>query len=337
MRARAVIFGCEGPELAVDERRFFRHAAPWGFILFARNIVDPDQLRRLTDALRACVGRNAPVLIDQEGGRVARLRAPGWRDWAPARAECARLPDLGLRVRAMELRYRLIAAELRALGIDVNCAPVLDVLRAETHEVLADRCYSSDPAEVAAIGRGVAEGLLAGGVLPVIKHIPGQGLARLDSHLTLPAVETDARTLAAVDFAPFRALADLPMAMTAHVVYSALDPARPATLSAEVVGRIRSDIGFDGLLMTDDLSMRALEGPFATRTAQAIAAGCDVILHCNGCPGEMAQIAEAAPWLAGAAAARAERALAARGRAQDWDAAALAAELAQVRGRAAHA
>lgn len=312
MAARAVILGCSGPTIGPEERRFFTSADPWGFILFGRNVESPEQVARLTADLRAAVGRDAPILIDQEGGRVARLRAPAWREWLPAFDECARLPGIGLRVRAMHLRYRLIAAELRALGIDVNCAPVLDLARSETHGVLRNRCYGDDPVEVAAIGRAVAEGLLAGGVLPVMKHMPGQGRAGLDSHLALPVVSATRAELEA-DFAPFRALADLPMAMTGHVVYAALDPEAPATLSAPMVRLMRGEIGFDGLLMTDDVSMRALSGDFGDRVARAIGAGCDVILHCNGKPEEMAPVVAAAPRLAGRSLARAEAALALRG------------------------
>jgi beta-N-acetylhexosaminidase len=333
MGARAVIFGCAGPTLAPAERAFFAASEPWGFILFARNVESPAQLRRLTAELRESVGRAAPVLVDQEGGRVARLRAPLWRDWAPALDECERLPDLARRTRAMHLRYRLIAGELRAAGIDADCAPVLDVVRPATHAVLRNRCYGGDPREVAAVGRAVAEGLLAAGVLPVMKHMPGQGRADLDSHLSLPVVDAD-RAALAEDFAPFRALADLPMAMTAHVVYAAVDPDAPATQSARVVQVLRDEIGFGGLLMTDDLSMKALRGGFAERAARAIAAGCDVVLHCNGDPAEMAAVAEAAPALAGRALARADAALALRA-AQPADAAGeLAREFAALTGGA---
>jgi beta-N-acetylhexosaminidase len=325
---RAVIFGCAGPALAPAERRFFAAAEPWGFILFARNVESPAQVHRLTDALRASVGRDAPVLVDQEGGRVARLRAP-WREWPPALDECARLP-INRRARAMHLRYRLIAAELKAVGIDVNCAPVLDLVRPETHAVLRNRCYGADPAEVAAIGRAVADGLLAGGLLPVMKHAPGQGRAPLDSHLELPEVAAALPELAA-DFAPFRALADLPMAMTAHVVYSALDPQAPATQSQRLIRLIRDDIGFRGLLLTDDLSMQALRDGLGERARRALAAGCDIALHCNGDAGEMAAVAEAAPRLTAASLARAEAALARRGSASG-DPAALEAELAALRG-----
>jgi beta-N-acetylhexosaminidase len=312
MAACAAIFGCAGPVLGAGERAFFAEAEPWGFILFARNVEAPEQLRRLTASLRDAVGRDAPVLIDQEGGRVARLRGPAWREWPPALEECRRLPTREARARAMRRRYQAIADELRGVGIDVNCAPVLDLARSETHAVIRDRCYGDDPAEVAAIGRAVADGLLAGGVLPVIKHVPGHGRATLDSHLALPEVRAGRAELDA-DVAPFRALADLPMAMTAHVVYPALDPGAPATQSAAVVRLIREEIGFDGLLMTDDLSMRALRGGFAERASRALAAGCDVVLHCNGDASEMAEVASAVPELAGAAARRAEAALALRG------------------------
>lgn len=318
MAARALILGCKGTALPSEERRFLAAADPWGFILFARNVADPAQLRRLTADLRAAVGRDAPVLVDQEGGRVARLRGPAWREWLPALDECRRLPGRAQRVAAMRLRYRMIAAELRTVGIDVDCAPVLDVARDETHAIIRNRTYGEDPEEVAAVGRAVAEGLLAGGVLPVVKHVPGHGRATLDSHLGLPRVAADRDALAG-DFAPFRALADLPMAMTAHVVYEALDPAAPATQSSRVVGLIRREIGFDGLLMTDDLSMKALGGGFGERAERSLAAGCDVVLHCNGDPREMAAVVEATPRLAGRSADRAEAALARRAEPAGWD------------------
>jgi beta-N-acetylhexosaminidase len=335
MAPRAVIYGCRGLALDAAERAFFREAAPWGFILFGRNVGSPDQVRRLVAELRATVGREAPVLIDQEGGRVSRLGPPDWRGWSEAREECAAVPP-ALRPRAMALRYRLIGQELRALGIDVNCAPVLDVSQPDTHPFLRSRLYGEAAGEVAAIGRAVADGLLAEGVLPIVKHIPGHGRARADSHEALPVVEADLDALDRVDFAPFRDLADLPMAMTAHVVYPALDAARPATLSPVVVKAIRERIGFDGLLMTDDLSMRALAGPMGERVRLSLAAGCDVILHCNADPDEMAAIAAEAPALEGAAAERAERALAMRGPGERADAAALDAALAELR-RTAHA
>ncbi len=331
MAPRAAIFGCRGPGLAPDERVFFADADPWGFILFARNIVDPDQIRRLTASLRDAVGRDAPILIDQEGGRVSRLRAPTWRDWPDALDEVEALPDPARRAGVMRLRYRLIAAELRDLGIDVNCAPLVDVARPDTHPFLRSRCYGSDTGPVAAIGRAVAEGLLAGGVLPVLKHIPGHGRARADSHHALPTVTAALPDLDATDFAPFRALADLPLAMTAHIVYTALDPERPATLSPACIAAIRGTIGFNGALMTDDISMQALAGPIATRARDALAAGCDLVLHCNGERSEMEMIAAVTPRLDGIAAARADRALAARPPSDPEDPIALDAALDELR------
>jgi beta-N-acetylhexosaminidase len=329
MAARAVILGCTGPALPAEERRFLADADPWGFILFARNVETPAQLTRLTADLRAAVGRDAPILIDQEGGRVARLRGPAWREWLPALDECRRLPDRARRVAAMRLRYRLIAAELRAVGIDVDCAPVLDVARDETHAIIRNRTYGDDAAEVASIGRAVAEGLLAGGVLPVMKHVPGHGRATLDSHRDLPRVDAAAAELA-TDAVPFRALADLPMAMTAHLVYAAYDPEAPATQSRRMVRLIREEIGFDGLLMTDDLSMRALSGGFGERTQRALAAGCDVALHCNGEREEAAAVIAAAPRLSGRSAERAAAALALRAEAGAWDASAAESEFAKL-------
>jgi beta-N-acetylhexosaminidase len=330
----AAILGCAGPDLPEDEARFFRDADPWGFILFARNVDTPDRLRRLTAALRDAVGRDAPVFIDQEGGRVQRLGPPHWRAWpAPldqVRAAGAAAP------RAMELRYRLIAAELHAVGIDANCAPCCDIAGPDTHPFLRNRCLGTDPARVAEAALGAARGLLAGGVLPVVKHIPGHGRATADSHLALPVVDAPFDALDAGDLAPFRALADLPMAMTAHVVYTAIDPALPATLSPDCVRLIRRDIGFDGLLMTDDMSMQALSGDLAGLSAQALAAGCDMLLHCNGDRAEMAAVLSAAPALAGPAADRAARALRLRRPPDAAVPAALAAELAGLTAAAGH-
>ena len=304
---RAFIFGCEGPALGGAERDFFRAAEPLGFILFARNCETPDQVRELTGALRDCVGRDdAPVLIDQEGGRVQRLRPPHWRD-APAAATFGRIaaddPD---RARAaVQLNARLIAAELTALGIDVDCLPVLDVPAADAHDIIGDRAFARDPAVVADLGRAACAGLMAGGVLPVIKHIPGHGRATVDSHASLPRVAASAGELAARDFVPFRALNDISWAMTAHVVYERIDASAPATLSPIVVGEtIRREIGFDGLLLTDDISMGALGGPMAARTARSLAAGCDVVLHCNGEMAEMEAIAAAAQEMSAAALVR---------------------------------
>lgn len=319
----ACILGCSGPTLTEAERRFFRKVDPFGFILFARNIENPAQVLALTSDLRNAVGRDAPVFTDQEGGRVQRLRAPFWREWQPP---LQAVQQAGARAeRLLWLRYRLIAEELRAVGIDGNCAPVADVLSPTTHPFLANRCLSDDPAEVARLARTTAEALLAGGVLPVIKHLPGHGRAAADTHHDLPTVATDPATLDGSDFAAFRPLADLPLAMTAHVVFSAWDD-RPATCSPAMIEVIRSTIGFQGLLMSDDLSMQALSGSIDTRAAQAIAAGCDIALHCNGDLAEMEAVAAAAGALTPAARARAEAALAARVPPAPVDIAALAAD-----------
>ncbi|MCC6006246.1 MAG: glycoside hydrolase family 3 protein [Rhodobacteraceae bacterium] len=308
---RALILGVPGPTLAGDTRALLARADPWGFILFARNIESPRQVAALVADLRDAVGREAPVLVDQEGGRVQRLRPPLWRGWPDVATQMAQVaPDRA--ARAMWLRGRLMASELRPLGIDVNCAPVADVAGPRTHPFLAPRCPGHDAATVTAMARALAEGLMAGGVLPVIKHLPGHGRAQADSHTALPRIDAPLPLLEESDFAPFRALAHLPMGMSAHVVLEALDPDCPATLSAPVIGHIRRSIGFGGLLMTDDISMGALSGPVAMRGRAALAAGCDVVLHCNGDPAETAALTEALPRLAGDAAARAMAALAAR-------------------------
>ena len=264
--AAACIFGCEGKVLSPAERDFFAETAPWGFILFARNVETPDQLRRLTAQLRDAVGRDAPIFVDQEGGRVQRLRAPHWREWQPpldtVEAAGPHAP------RAMYLRARLIAAELRAVGIDGNCAPTVDIAGPLTHPFLRNRCYGSDLATVIAVARAVADGFLDGGVLPVMKHMPGHGRATMDTHLDLPRVTETPEALLRSDFAAFRALSDLPLGMTAHIVFSAYDD-QPATCSAPMIRVIREDIGFGGLLMTDDLSMQALSGTLADRAAAA--------------------------------------------------------------------
>ena len=321
----AAILGCDGPRLTPDERRFFAEAQPWGFILFARNILSPDQVLRLTDGLRDAVGRDAPVLIDQEGGRVQRMGPPHWRQWLPPLDQVDRAGADA--ARAMYLRYRIIADELRAVGIDVNCAPCCDIAEPGTHAVLRNRCYGTDPATVTDAARGVAEGLMDGGVLPVIKHMPGHGRALVDSHLSLPGVAEDAATLRDWDFAPFRALSSMPMAMTAHIVYAALDPDNPATTSPAVHRLLREDLGFTGLLMTDDISMQALRGDLAQRSAAAIAAGCDLVLHCNGHLDEMRQVVATAGALSSAGQLRAQAALAARRAPRPIDIAAAEAEL----------
>ncbi|MDX5350385.1 MAG: beta-N-acetylhexosaminidase [Paracoccaceae bacterium] len=314
-----ILGGIAGTTLTADEAAFFRDADPWGFILFGRNVESPQQLRRLTGDLRAAVGRDCVITVDQEGGRVQRLRAPHWTDWP------APLDQAGAGPRAMWLRYYLIGQELRAVGIDSNCAPTLDVAQEGTHPFLRNRCLGTDPAQVAALGRAAAEGLLAAGVLPVMKHMPGHGRASADSHHDLPVVEAGLADLDAVDFVPFRALADLPMGMTAHIRFPALDDA-PATASRAVIDLIRQRIGFDGLLMTDDITMQALSGTEAERAAASIAAGCDLVLHCNGTVASMAPVVEAAGAMTAAAARRAEAALALRHPPQQADIAALRAE-----------
>jgi len=304
----ASILGCAGPRLSRSERDFFRAADPWGFILFARNIEDPEQLRWLTTELREAVGREAPIFIDQEGGRVARMRPPYWRDWLPALDQVAQSGANA--ARGMYLRYRIIAEELRAVGIDGNAAPLADIARAETHPILRNRCYGEDAPQVIEIAGAVARGLIDGGVLPVVKHIPGHGRAVADSHRELPRVTASRKALRVSDFLAFQGVANLPIGMTAHVVYEDLDPDQPATTSPVVLKMVREEIGFGGLLMTDDLSMQALSGPLGARVDAAFAAGCDMALHCNGDLAEMDEVAQAAGRLAGEAAARATRALA---------------------------
>jgi len=309
----AAILGCSGPKLMAEERAFFRRVRPWGFILFGRNVADARQVRNLVDALRDAVGRaDAPVLIDQEGGRVQRLGPPNWGRYPPGRAYGGLAGnDPLLRREITRLGARLMAHDLNALGINVDCAPVLDVPDLAGHEIIGDRAYGETPEEVALLARAAAEGLIAGGVLPVIKHIPGHGRAKADSHLELPVVEASLEDLDARDFAPFRVLSDMPMAMTAHVIYAAVDRKRPATTSKKVVRRvIRGAIGFDGLLMSDDLSMKALSGDFAERAKASRAAGCDVVLHCNGDMVEMKAVVAGAGALKGRAAERAAAALA---------------------------
>ena len=309
MTSRALILGCAGKSLSAEEAAFFRDVRPWGFILFKRNIGTPAEVRALTASLRDCLGSDgAPILIDQEGGRVQRMGPPHWPAY-PAGGRYGRLN--GSAEAIAHLGARLMAHDLADVGINVDCAPVLDVPAAGSHDIIGDRAYGTNPASVAQIGRAIAEGLMAGGVLPVMKHIPGHGRAACDSHHGLPVVDAPRDALAAEDFGPFRALADLPMAMSAHVVFTAIDPDRPATQSSIVIRDvIRGAIGFDGLLMTDDLSMHALTGTFRARTEHAFAAGIDVGLHCNGAMDEMRGVAEAAPLLAGRAAERAAAALA---------------------------
>ena len=294
----AAIFGVAGPTLSSEEGAFFRDVQPLGFILFARNVVEPDQVRRLVNDLRASVEHaEAPVLIDQEGGRVQRLKPPHWRAAAAAAkfgALAAQRVDAGRK--AVFLNHQLIGADLAALGIDVDCAPLIDVHQPGAHDVIGDRAFSGDPAQVATLGRAAADGLLSVGITPVIKHIPGHGRTMVDSHHDLPRVTASRAELSRTDFVPFKRLADLPWGMTAHILYEAIDPEQPATLSAKVIAEIiRGEIGFDGLLLSDDLSMKALRGTLSELARRSVAAGCDIALHCNGKMEEMVEVAAGTP------------------------------------------
>jgi beta-N-acetylhexosaminidase len=331
MRIKAFICGLQGLEPTPEEAAFVKRENPWGFILFARNIADPEQARALTGRLRALSGRgDTPILIDQEGGRVQRLRPPHWPAYPPGRklgALYGRDRQKGLR--AAWLQSRLMAIDLLGIGVNVDCLPVLDVPLEGAHDVIGDRAYSLHPHEVADVGRAAAEGLLAGGVLPVIKHIPGHGRAASDSHLALPVVDSPAGELGCTDFHPFMQLADMPLAMTAHVVYPAFDARNPATLSKKVIGGvIRGWLGYDGVVMSDDLSMHALSGDYSARTRSSFAAGCDVVLHCNGDMAQMEAVAAATPVLKGEALRRTRSALRRLGAAGTVDTTALRAEFA---------
>lgn len=313
--SKAMIMGAAGTSLTEREIAFFRDERPWGFILFARNLSDWAQIVELCAALRDCVGNeNAPIFIDQEGGRVQRLRPPLAPDY-PSGAAIGEIfqRDRDAGTRAAWLLSRLHAFDLVGLGITADCLPVLDIPVTGASNVIGDRAYGGDPDTVAALGRAAIDGLIAGGVLPVMKHIPGHGRAVVDSHLELPRVAADLDVLRQSDFEPFRRLNDCPMAMTAHVVFEAVDPREPATTSPAVIDRIiRGEIGFDGLLMSDDVSMRALSGDFGARTDAIFSAGCDVVLHCNGEFDEMRAVATRTPPLAGRSRARADAALARR-------------------------
>jgi beta-N-acetylhexosaminidase len=330
MSSRAFITGVSTTELTAEEREFIGSARPWGFILFKRNIENPAQVTSLIGELRAAIGDpHAPVLIDQEGGRVQRFGPPHWPVY-PAGAVFGALYDIdsALGLSAARLSARLIADDLIALGVTVDCLPLADVPTADADAVIGNRAYGTEPGKVAAIARAVTEGLEQGGILPVLKHIPGHGRATADTHFRLPQVDTPQAELEQTDFAAFQPLADLPMAMTAHVVFSALDPAHPATTSATIIEQvIRGVIGFQGLLMSDDVSMNALSGSIAERTRAIIAAGCDMVLHCNGKLDEMQEVAAATPELSGKALGRAKRALASRKAPQAFDSKAARAEL----------
>jgi beta-N-acetylhexosaminidase len=314
MAPRAFITGLSGLTLTADERAFLREARPWGFILFKRNIEDRVQVTRLVDEVLHELGAAAPVLVDQEGGRVQRLGPPEWPAYPPG-AAYGRIydRDRAAGLAAARLGARLIAADLREVGIDVDCLPLADVPVSGADQVIGDRAYGDTPDKVAALAGAIAAGLMDGGVLPVLKHIPGHGRANADSHMALPVVKADRATLEASDFAAFRPLNRLPLGMTAHVVFTAIDPVQPATTSATIISQvIRGFIGFDGLLMGDDVSMNALSGTIAERARVSLAAGCDLVLHCNGKLDEMRAVAEQAPELAGDAARRAAAALAVR-------------------------
>ncbi|MBI4273130.1 MAG: beta-N-acetylhexosaminidase [Rhizobiales bacterium] len=335
MTVSAFITGLSGTVISAEERSFLRDAQPWGVILFKRNIDAPEQLRSLTADIRATLGRDAPILVDQEGGRVQRLGPPHWPSYPPG-AAYGRVydRDRAKGLAAARLGARLIAADLAALGFDVDCAPVADVPAAESDPVIGDRAFGTDAGKVGAIAAAFAEGLLAGGVLPVVKHMPGHGRAAADSHHKLPVVTAERALLESSDFAAFRALRALPLAMTAHVVFSSIDPVAPATTSAIMVADvIRRSIGFSGLLMCDDVSMEALSGTLRERSAAAIAAGCDIVLHCSGVIADMREIAVSVPRLDGVPAARAAAALARRGRPDAIDLAAARAQFAAMLGR----
>ena len=311
MTRSAAIYGCSGHRLTEAEKAFFAEVRPWGFIVFRRNVDSPEQMRALTDEMRDCVGDpDAPVLIDQEGGRVQRMGPPHWAKYPPAEAYLKAANDPLAARELVRLGARLMAHDLKSVGINVDCAPVLDVPVPGAHDIIGDRAWARDPATVAMLGRAAAEGLLAGGVLPVIKHMPGHGRAFADSHHDLPVVHADRATLDGWDFAPFRALSDMPLAMTAHVVFDAIDPKRPATTSRKALKLMREGLGFGGLIMTDDLSMKALSGSLRERAEASLKAGCDVVLHCNGDLDEMRAVAEGVGKLKGKAAKRAEAALA---------------------------
>jgi beta-N-acetylhexosaminidase len=319
----ASILGPIGHSVTDWERAFFRDSDPLGFIVFARNVDTPDQLRRLTSDLRDAVGRDAPILIDQEGGRVQRMREPHWREWLPPLEQAALASDTA---RSFYIPSRIMADELRGVGIDANCAPTCDIAGPETHPFLRNRCLGEDPITVIQNARATADGLLDGGVLPVMKHMPGHGRGTVDSHLGLPVADVALDVAADWDFAPFRGLNDLPMGMTAHIIFSAVGMS-PSTQNPDMIKLIRNEIGFDGLLMSDDISMEALSGTVAERTTASISAGCDVVLHCNGDPAEMQAVTDAAGTMTDCAVARTHAALAQRKTPDDIDIAALSAEL----------
>jgi beta-N-acetylhexosaminidase len=310
-KVSAAIYGCAGLELTAAEQAFFAAKKPLGFILFKRNIDTPEQVRALINALKAAAGHpDVLILVDQEGGRVQRFKAPHWPSYPPAAAYEAVANSPFEQREYVRLGAQLMAHDLRALGVNVDCAPVLDVPQAGTHDVVGDRAYGLTAETVAVMGRAAAEGLLSGGVLPAIKHAPGHGRAQVDSHHELPVVKARREELDKVDFLPFAVNADMPLAMTAHVVYTALDRRNPATTSKKVIRLIREDIGFDGLLLSDDICMGALKGPVAARARAALRAGCDIVLHCSGDLEEMKAVSVFVPVIRGKVQVRLDRALA---------------------------
>jgi len=312
MGAKSFTAGCLGHVLSADEIIFFRDECPWGFILFARNIDNPSQVHDLCASFRDAVGDDAaPILIDQEGGRVQRLKPPHWAKY-PAAKKIGTIYQSGEEagIRASWLLSRLHAFDLLKLGVTVDCLPVLDVITPGAHDAIGDRSFGNDPHMVAQLGRAACDGLIAGGVMPVIKHMPGQGRSRTDSHLELPVVDASYSELEVNDFVPFKALADVHMAMTAHIIYSAIDPESPATTSSTLISEIiRREIGFDGLLMSDDISMQALSGDCGDRSKAIFAAGCEIVLHCNGKMQEMQLVAANSPELTGKTLERAKQAM----------------------------
>ena len=308
----AAIYGCAGHRLTAEEKAFFSDVRPWGFILFRRNVDSPEQLRALTDELRDCIGgdANTPILIDQEGGRVQRMGPPHWPKYPPGDAFLKVTNDPFAARELARLGGRLMAHELKEVGINVDCAPVLDVPVPGAHDIIGDRAYARDPETVAQLGRAVAEGLLAGGVLPVIKHMPGHGRAFADTHKELPTVHADLETLDSWDFAPFKALSDMPIGMTAHIIFTAIDRKHPATQSKKAIRMIRERLGFNGLLLSDDLVMNALSGTLTERAEKSLKAGCDLVIHWNGVLDEMRQVAEGTGKLKGGAKRRADASLA---------------------------
>jgi len=307
MRQLAVIFGLQGPRLTAAEKAFFRDSNPWGFILFARNIETPDQVRGLTQSLRDCVGRDCLIFIDQEGGRVQRLRPPHWHDYPSLGSIAANYKKAKQKTRrAVFLHHRLIAADLRSLGVTANCAPVLDIPVKDADPIISDRALGTNAHQVIDLGQAAMAGLMTGGVAPVIKHIPGHGRATVDSHKALPKISNWLPRMLGSDFLPFKELSSAPMAMTAHLIVEGLDKKAPVTLSSTAINYIRNTLKFDGLLMTDDLDMKALTGSLSGLTRASLTAGCDIALQCSGKMPAMVDVAKGSRFLEGKSLERAQ-------------------------------